>query len=1094
MTATAQVAIGKVAQVVIDEQNPWPGLGSFDESAQRFFNGRRNESAELRRLVLQAPLTVLFGASGLGKTSLVQAGLFPLVRKEYFLPVYVRLDVRERTAPLIDQLKVALKSQIQALGIDAPLPNSDESLWQYLHRRGLEMWSARNQLLTPVFVLDQFEEVFTLGAVNPAGVARLRLDLGDLIENRVPGTVAERLREKEAEGEPLSLDSQRYKVLLSFREDFLPTIEEWKRDLPSILRNRLRLLPMSRAQAFEAVHATAPALVDERLAGQIVDFVAAAEQEGTTSTPDVLGGSTGPAVEPALLSLVCHGLNKKRKAQGKARFDQELLEGGKQSIISDYYENAVGDMPDEVQTFIENELITERGFRKPCDVDDARSVHRVTDEQLRLLVDRRLLRIEPQRGTDRVELTHDLLTGVVHEHRDQRRRVEAREVEKSRRREVRRARAYAFVLGVAFLIACGFGAWAVQEGRKAENAAQLARNAEQGAHASLREANEQRTRAESAEQVAVTKADEAQDAESKEKEQAERAGSAESRARREARRAGEQEEAARLEVLGLRKATLYDASIMVDLYAQRIEASETDAEAVIWHNLKAEALSQMGAHLESIGEYELTLKTASDNPRANLARGYEYLTLFAAEKSDADTASYAQSPSYVQDAKESMKDTASYLKDDPNNWIAHQNMALAQARLREYADAKKSIRKSIDSFAHSSGSVGEYQISPDIEGATGRKVLSYSEESARVALYYEMAGLTACEGGAFRGEFNNANKEAGKLLDRHQRLAAYLVALNWAWMRERKEDYGGFAAQGALWERAQYPDRAQICYRRFQKRYNENADARYKKLSLWVNQRVSGHGSVGPPKKRLDAGALALGAQEKLYIVLAGADPDGSQIPLDSGKERLLDLAKTDVSKAIKLEPRNVDFLWQRIDILFEMKRYEEMIKDCDSILKRDPHSALAHYWKAVANRAEGKASDEIISDLDEALHYDPNNAETLLFKGRYVSDPKESIELFKKALRTNTDPAMVRQISDELALRECESYHQSLDFLVGDGRDHSEAVGVLVRKISSSKEALQVDRGAIAAWWAEQLKGDPKLRRYEKIIGNEIERLKERP
>ncbi len=82
-----------VVQVAIDEQNPWPGLGSFDEGAERFFNGRENESAELRRLVLNAPLTVLFGASGLGKTSLVQAGLFPLLRKEHYLPVYVRLDL-----------------------------------------------------------------------------------------------------------------------------------------------------------------------------------------------------------------------------------------------------------------------------------------------------------------------------------------------------------------------------------------------------------------------------------------------------------------------------------------------------------------------------------------------------------------------------------------------------------------------------------------------------------------------------------------------------------------------------------------------------------------------------------------------------------------------------------------------------------------------------------------------------------------------------------------------------------------------------------------------------------------------------------------
>jgi eukaryotic-like serine/threonine-protein kinase len=441
-----------VVQVTIDEQNPWPGLGSFDEGAERFFNGRHNESVELRRLVLNAPLTVLFGASGLGKTSLVQAGLFPVLRKEHFLPVYVRLDLRDRTAQLIDQVKFALRAQFGARRIDAPVMYDHEDLWSYLHRAGLELWSEQNQLLTPLFVFDQFEEVFTLGTENPAGIARLRIDLADLIENRLPAALADSVERNEAAGEALSLDSQRYKVLLSFREDFLPALEGWKRNLPSILRNRLRLLPMSGEQAFQAVHTTAAQLVDESLARKIVRFVAAAQEEragAATETPDSMREL---AVEPALLSLVCHGLNEKRKAQNKPAFDEALLSGAGQAIISDYYQGAVGDLPERVQRFIENELITERGFRKPCDIDDARSVHGVTDLELRRLVDRRVLRIEPQRGTERVELTHDLLTQVVREHRNQQRERIRQAEERIRVRRVQRMALF-FGLATAILVA-----------------------------------------------------------------------------------------------------------------------------------------------------------------------------------------------------------------------------------------------------------------------------------------------------------------------------------------------------------------------------------------------------------------------------------------------------------------------------------------------------------------------------------------------------------------------------------------------------------------------------------------------------------------
>ncbi len=195
-----------VPQLAIDNENPWPGLSAFDEAA------------ELRRLVLNAPLTVLFGASGLGKTSLIQAGLFPLLRKEYYLPVYVRLDVRDRAAPLVDQVTFALQQQLRAGNVDAPQWREQESLWEYLHRPLLELWSAQNQLVTPLFVFDQFEEVCTLGLENASAIRQLRIDLANLIENRIPDSLARSIRSNGVVAESIALDRQRYKVLLSFRE------------------------------------------------------------------------------------------------------------------------------------------------------------------------------------------------------------------------------------------------------------------------------------------------------------------------------------------------------------------------------------------------------------------------------------------------------------------------------------------------------------------------------------------------------------------------------------------------------------------------------------------------------------------------------------------------------------------------------------------------------------------------------------------------------------------------------------------------------------------------------------------------------------
>ena len=80
------------SSIAIDPENPWLGLSSYTEETRAYFHGRDEEAAELARRVQRKNLTVLFGQSGLGKTSLLRAGLVPRLRGEGFCPVYVRVD------------------------------------------------------------------------------------------------------------------------------------------------------------------------------------------------------------------------------------------------------------------------------------------------------------------------------------------------------------------------------------------------------------------------------------------------------------------------------------------------------------------------------------------------------------------------------------------------------------------------------------------------------------------------------------------------------------------------------------------------------------------------------------------------------------------------------------------------------------------------------------------------------------------------------------------------------------------------------------------------------------------------------------------
>ena len=64
---------------LLDAEHPWPGLFPYGEDAHAFFNGRERETIDLLRLVRRDALTLLYGQSGLGKSSLLRAGLFPIV-------------------------------------------------------------------------------------------------------------------------------------------------------------------------------------------------------------------------------------------------------------------------------------------------------------------------------------------------------------------------------------------------------------------------------------------------------------------------------------------------------------------------------------------------------------------------------------------------------------------------------------------------------------------------------------------------------------------------------------------------------------------------------------------------------------------------------------------------------------------------------------------------------------------------------------------------------------------------------------------------------------------------------------------------------
>lgn len=406
-------------------ENPWPGLVSFSEVNEAFFFGRENEIIDLARRVRNESLTVLFGKSGLGKSSLLQAGLAPELRRSAFIPIYIRLHYGDRASSLGEQVVEHIRATMDREGIEGPRPTSRETLWEYFHAKDADWWDAENQLVKPVLMFDQFEELLNFCQASTANIRcgqEFLNELEDLLENRVPETLEKRMTVERGLSQNFDRDRTRCHVIFSLREDYLADLEGLHERLRLIMRNRYRLLPMNRRQAVEVVLKPGAHLVEPPVAEKIVRFVSSADRQLRAEDANL-------QVEPALLSVVLQELNNRRIAGGLRKIPADFL-GGNQArdILQHFYERGLEGLGPEVVNFMVDHLLTASGARNRIAEEDALTKPGITPEVISLLIDRRMIQRQTSENMKWLELTHDTLANVVHRSRAeirQRRELEA---------------------------------------------------------------------------------------------------------------------------------------------------------------------------------------------------------------------------------------------------------------------------------------------------------------------------------------------------------------------------------------------------------------------------------------------------------------------------------------------------------------------------------------------------------------------------------------------------------------------------------------------------------------------------------------------
>lgn len=453
----------------------YPGLRPFERSQSAVFHGRQDDIIRLSNLIIRERLVVLFAKSGMGKTSLLQAGCAPELERQDFVPVFLRTERSDRS--ILSSIGEMLDKNPQIGGLDHTglRQGATQTLWEKMKRLEFDL----NGLpATPVLVFDQFEEAFTLSHSEESR-RQFFQELADLANETMPEALRASLLEQFEYGH-IDVQTMQWweqqpnvRIILSIRSDFLHMIDRVSKGIPGILRNRYELQPLDREKARIAIinpaqeqgkYASPSFLYAPEALDEMLDFLSGhdADAYGNSDKRD--------EIEAVNLQIICQDVEERIIDYHKEvnfQVDSPFYEGkeGLRNSIRNFYQNQLQQFPkalvdrialkkqlgvsitgldehltslppeqlrDTARRLIEESLITP-GNRRNSVVDDTLiSEYHISPDFLDTLVDKsRLLRKEPRLDDFYYEISHDTLLPAVIESRNARRDKEQSDREKT---------------------------------------------------------------------------------------------------------------------------------------------------------------------------------------------------------------------------------------------------------------------------------------------------------------------------------------------------------------------------------------------------------------------------------------------------------------------------------------------------------------------------------------------------------------------------------------------------------------------------------------------------------------------------------------
>jgi WD40 repeat protein len=383
-------------------ENPYVGPRPFHYGETIF--GRDREVRDLFDQLIADQIVLLHSPSGAGKTSLVQAGLIPLLQKEGFL-VLPPIRVGSEPPPEFLQTKNFNRYVYNLLlALDSGLSDEQQSRRDQLAGQSIQDYRKLHPIKEDsplqVLIFDQFEEIITSATTDREGKLAFFDQLGDILRGHTVW------------------------ALFIIRDDFLGALEPYTLSVPTQLTNTFPLDFLDSSAALQAIQKPVDRIgitFENTAAQKLVDDLrmVQAQLPGGEMTTQL-----GPYVEPVQLQVVCLRLFEKLDLAHRADKiqidDHDVSEvGDVNRALAQYYNERVsaiaaqtGTTERAIRAWFEDVLITKSGLRGQLMLDHEISGG-LDNRVIRLLEDAHLVRAEKRRGVTWIELVHDRLVKPV---------------------------------------------------------------------------------------------------------------------------------------------------------------------------------------------------------------------------------------------------------------------------------------------------------------------------------------------------------------------------------------------------------------------------------------------------------------------------------------------------------------------------------------------------------------------------------------------------------------------------------------------------------------------------------------------------------